>query len=179
MCDTLGSHTGANIADQLFDVLKDFQISSNQISYFTADNATNNDKALAVLIEHVDFDLIASRLRCTGHIFNLVYTAILFGVLDKEDLEDAQIDYSQDDSTSGTQAVADLEAILQYSSEEAQYKAMQRRGPIRKLHNLVTNIKASSARRALFESKQMEVTDESSETSHTRILRLVINRGIR
>jgi hypothetical protein len=56
---------------------------------------------------------------------------------------------------------------------------MQRRGPIGKLHNLVTNIKASSAHRALFESKQMEVTDESGETSHTRILRLVTNRGIR
>jgi hypothetical protein len=112
MCDMLGSYTGANIADQLFDVLKDFQISGNQISYFAADNATNNDKVLAVLIERVDFDLIALRLRCAGYIFNLVYIAILFGVLDKEDLEDAQIDYSQDDSTSGTQAVADLEAIL-------------------------------------------------------------------
>jgi hypothetical protein len=91
--DTLGSHTGANIADQLFEVLKDFQISGNQISYFTADNATNNDKTLAVLIERVDFDPIASRLRCTSHILNLICMAILFGVLDKEDLEDAQIDY--------------------------------------------------------------------------------------
>jgi hypothetical protein len=94
MCDTLGSHTGANMADQLFDVLKDFQISGNQIAYFAADNATNNDKALAVLAERVDFDPIASRLRCAGHIFNLVCIAILFGVPDKEDLEDAQIDYS-------------------------------------------------------------------------------------
>jgi hypothetical protein len=89
MCDTLGSHTGANIVDQLFDVLKDFQISSNQISYFAADNTINNDKALAVLIERVDFDLIALRLRYAGHIFNLVCTAILFGVLHKEDLKDA------------------------------------------------------------------------------------------
>jgi hypothetical protein len=56
---------------------------------------------------------------------------------------------------------------------------MQRRGPIRKLHNLVTNIKASSARRALFESKQTEVADESGEASHMRILRLVTNGGIR
>jgi hypothetical protein len=56
---------------------------------------------------------------------------------------------------------------------------MQHRGPIRKLYNLVTNIKASSTRRALFESKQTEVTDESGETSHTRILQLVTNRGIR
>jgi hypothetical protein len=77
------------MADQLFDVLKDFQISGNQIAYFVADNATNNDKALAVLVERVDFDPIASRLRYAGHIFNLVCIAILFGVLDKEDLEDA------------------------------------------------------------------------------------------
>jgi len=46
MRDTLGSHTGANIADQLFDVLKDYQISRSQIAFFVADNATNNDKAL-------------------------------------------------------------------------------------------------------------------------------------
>jgi hypothetical protein len=56
---------------------------------------------------------------------------------------------------------------------------MQRRGPIRKLHNLVTNIKASSIRRTLFESKQTEVTDEHGETSHSKILRLVTNGGIR
>jgi hypothetical protein len=114
-----------------------------------------------------------------SHIFNLVYTAILFGVPNKEDLEDTQIDYSQDNSTSGTQAVADLDAILQHGSKEAQHKAMQRRGPIRKLHNLVTNIKASSARRILFESKQTEVADEHSETSHSKILRLVTNGSIR
>jgi hypothetical protein len=56
---------------------------------------------------------------------------------------------------------------------------MQRRGPIRKLHNLVTNIKASSARRILFESKQTEVADEHSETSHSKILLLVTNGSIR
>jgi hypothetical protein len=46
LCDTLGSHTSANITDYLFDVLKNYQISGNQIAYFIADNATNNDKAL-------------------------------------------------------------------------------------------------------------------------------------
>jgi hypothetical protein len=56
---------------------------------------------------------------------------------------------------------------------------MQYRGPIRKLYNLVTNIKASSVYRALFESKQTEVANKSGETSYTRILRLVTNRGIR
>ena len=49
MRDTLGSHIGANIADHLFDVLKDYQISGNQIAYFAADNAANSDKALKLL----------------------------------------------------------------------------------------------------------------------------------
>jgi hypothetical protein len=51
--DTLGSHTSENIADHLFDVLKDYQISSSQIAFFAADNATNNDKALKLLSDHV------------------------------------------------------------------------------------------------------------------------------
>jgi hypothetical protein len=94
MRDTLSSHTRANIADHLFDVLKEYQISGNQIAYFAANNATNNDTALTALSERVAIDPVASRLRCTGHIFNLVCTAILFGVPDKEAFADSQIDFS-------------------------------------------------------------------------------------
>jgi hypothetical protein len=86
--DTLGSHTSENIADHLFDVLKDYQISSSQIAFFAADNATNNDKALKLLSDRVTLNLVTSRIRCAGHIFNLVCSAILFGV-DAEALEDA------------------------------------------------------------------------------------------
>ena len=103
MRDTLGSHTGNNITDQLFDVLRDYQISGNQIAYFAADNATNNDLALAALSERVNIDPIKTRLRCAGHIFNLVCTAILFGAPDEESLNDAQYDFSQSDEvTSAT-----------------------------------------------------------------------------
>lgn len=181
MCDSLGSHTGANIADNLFNVLKDYQIHGRQIAYFAADNASNNDTALAALAERVDIDPIASRLRCAGHIFNLVCTAILFGVPDKEDLEDAQHDFSQsqgDDAMSGTQAIASFEAIIEHGSDEARHQAWRRRGPIGKLHNLVVNIKGSSSKKKLFESKQTELVDDD-ETSHTKILRLVTNGGIR
>jgi hypothetical protein len=94
MCNTLGSHTGANIADHLFDVLKEYQISGSQIAYFAVDNATNNDTALKHLSKRVTLDLVTSRLRCASHIYNLVCTAILFGV-DSEALEDAKHDFSQ------------------------------------------------------------------------------------
>jgi hypothetical protein len=50
--DTLGSHTGANMADHLLSVIQDFSI-SKQVTYFMADNTTNNDKALAVLSSYL------------------------------------------------------------------------------------------------------------------------------
>jgi hypothetical protein len=93
MRDTLGSHIGANIADHLFDVLKEYQISGNQIAYFAADNATNNDTALAALSERIAIDLVASRLRYASHIFNLVYTTILFSKPDKAALADSVLDF--------------------------------------------------------------------------------------
>jgi hypothetical protein len=93
MRDTLGSHIRANMADHLFDVLKEYQISSNQIAYFAANNATNNDIALTALLERMAIDLVALRLRCVGHIFNLICTAILFGKPDKAALADSVIDF--------------------------------------------------------------------------------------
>jgi hypothetical protein len=188
MRDTLGSHTGANIADHLFDVLKEYQISGNQIAYFAADNATNNDTALAALSERVAIDPVASRLRCAGHIFNLVCTAILFSKPDKAALADSVLDFSQgstqvDDSITSQKVkeVVDLEKVLQHGSEEEKYRAWQKHGPIGRLHNLVTHIKANNRRRTLFESKQAEANAESGdgETSHAKILRLVNNGGIR
>jgi hypothetical protein len=115
LSNTLGSHTGANIADQLFDVLKDYQISGNQIAYFAADNATNNDKALKVLSDRVTLDLVKSRHRCVGHIFNLVCTAILFGV-DSEALEDAEYDFSEPGNNS--QEVTEFNTTLANGSEQ-------------------------------------------------------------
>lgn len=178
--DTLGSHTGSNIADHLFDVLKHYQISGSQIAFFAADNATNNDKALQLLSERVTLEPVTSRLRCAGHMFNLVCTAILFGV-DVEALDDARHDFSQsqDDSTLGTQAVTSFESILSNGTEEQQHCAWQSKGPIGKLHNLVTHIKANNARIAVFESKQAEVISNGQKTSHKKILRLVNNGGIR
>jgi hypothetical protein len=174
MRDTLGSHTGANIADHLFDVLKDYQISGNQIAYFAADNATNNDKALQVLSKRVTLDPIKSRLRCAGHIFNLVCTAILFGV-NSAAIDDAQHDFSesQDDSE---QVLADLDNTSRNGSEEEQHRLWQKQGPIGKLHNLVTHVKASNSRIRLLESKQREATLVGEVE---KILRVVTNGGIR
>jgi hypothetical protein len=51
--DALGSHTGDNIAEQLIEVLRDYDI-CDRVIYFAADNATNNDKALRLLTRDLD-----------------------------------------------------------------------------------------------------------------------------
>lgn len=71
-----------------------------------------------------------------------------------------------------------LETTLKYGSKEQQHHAWLSKGPIGKLYNLVTHIKANNLRIAIFESKQSEVIADS-ETPHIKILRLVTNGGIR
>lgn len=85
--DTMGAQTGANIADHLVDVLSDFEIEGHEVADYAADNATNNDKALVALNAHVSVNPVTQRLRCVGHILNLVCNAILYGV-DEDALRD-------------------------------------------------------------------------------------------
>jgi hypothetical protein len=75
--------------------------------------------------------------------------------------------------------VTDFETTLQNSSEEDHHRTWQQKGPIGKLHNLVTHIKANNSRIAVFESKQAKAIAKGIETSHKKILRLVNNSGIR
>jgi hypothetical protein len=63
-------------------VLQDYKI-SKQVAYFIANNATNNDKALAVLsgyLPSIKLDPVKYRLRYSRYIYNLVYKVILYGV---------------------------------------------------------------------------------------------------
>ena len=66
--DSMGSHTGANIAEQLSEVLQDFDIASSQVAYYAADNASNNDTALVELNSYAAVNSVTQRLRCAGHI---------------------------------------------------------------------------------------------------------------
>jgi len=43
------------------------------------DNATNNDTAITAIIKEFDFNLIKRRLRCLGHIINIIARYLLYG----------------------------------------------------------------------------------------------------
>ena len=49
------------------------------MGYFTLDNAGNNDTAMEVIAGELGFDSTQRRVRCIGHIINLVVKALLFG----------------------------------------------------------------------------------------------------
>jgi hypothetical protein len=63
--------------------------------FFTAENASNNEKALELLATVIDIKPVQARLLCTAHIINLLSKANLYGVdfdcfeaLDDEDTDD-------------------------------------------------------------------------------------------
>jgi hypothetical protein len=71
-------HTGDNIADGVAAIITEFNI-SDKLGYFILDNALNNDTCIQALGEEFGFNWKQRRLRCAGHILNLVARSILYG----------------------------------------------------------------------------------------------------
>ena len=65
------------------EVIKDFHIQP-KIGYFMLDNATTNEKCVNLIVDRLFLPEQAHfnqfrRLRCIGHILNLVVKGLLFG----------------------------------------------------------------------------------------------------
>lgn len=75
----LEGHHGHEIADAVLPVIKTFEI-EDKLGAFQMDNASNNDTALSALAASIPgMNVKESRLRCFGHIVNLVVKAMLYG----------------------------------------------------------------------------------------------------
>jgi hypothetical protein len=148
----LEGHHGFEMAEVLNEVINNYSL-ENKISAFQTDNASNNDSALEALAISLPgaFDTKQSRLRCFGHIVNLVVKALLFGTA----------------STSLQQELSTVEA-----GEERAFKIWREQGAIGKLHNIVYYITRSDKRRRAFEAIQK--VDSSDLT-----LQLVRDIGVR
>ena len=138
-----GAHTGANQAAHFWQVATDFQI-TRKIGYFTLDNASNNDSALVEIASfllniNIVFDPIKRRLRCFGHVINLVVKAFLWGT-DVEAFQNEQAQYDGADSDK------ELEQVLEW----------RKRGPMGKLHNICVWICQTLQRRDVFEAKAQQ-----------------------
>lgn len=109
----------------------------NKLGAFQMDNATNNDTALRALAERWPINVQEQRLRCFGHIVNLVVKALLFG----EGLSKFQKDIAS-------------------ANDDEQYKLWRKQGAIGKLHNIVVYITRSHKRAQAFSAVQLEAADD-------------------
>ena len=63
----------------LYPLLQRFGITSDNLGYFVLDNTSNNDTILKELGKIMGFNPTKKRLRCIGHIINLIAESYLFG----------------------------------------------------------------------------------------------------
>ena len=134
-------HTGENVAVHILDIIASYQISS-KIGYFTLDNAKNNDTAIEAIGTELKFRGKGRRIRCFGHILNLVCKQLLFGhdadAFEEEISADSTIDASR-------------------------HEAWRRKGPIGKLHNLVVVIHRSDVLTQLLRNSQQLAFNRSED----------------
>ena len=129
--EVLGRHSGANIAETVEEIVHEYNIQS-RVGYFVTDNAGNNDTALDLISEELDFNAKHRRLRCMGHILNLVARSILFG---------SDPDALQMDTDKARQNIDEV-------------TLWRRHGPIGKLHNTVKYVFQSPQRLQRFHDIQ-------------------------
>jgi hypothetical protein len=171
--NTYGSHKGVEIHHHLLAVCREFKI-GNRLAFFMADNASNNDLALQLLQNDLNIDPHTDRLRCAGHIINLVCKAILFGT-DIDCIDEVLFStISEEHTTIEDAVVSQFERELRSRDELSVIKAWRKKGPVGKLHNLIVHIRATPLRREFFKQKQKEATADCK-----RLYSVVLNGGIR
>jgi hypothetical protein len=112
----------------ILPLLTRFGITSSNLGYFVLDNALNNDITLAELAKALNFDPKVKRLRCMGHIFNLIAERYLFG-----------------------QDVSLFKEAYKKASPFERRTLWRARNEVGKLHNLVGHVMALGKRTELFE----------------------------
>lgn len=157
-----GQHSGINIAAVVTNLIRTYNI-ADSLGYFMLDNAPANSVAIEELAKTFRFNAKHRRLRCAGHIINLVAKAMLIGT-----------SIQAFTNVSG-QEIEDAATELQNAHDErALIEQWRKKGPVGKLHNVVRHVRGSpQRRRQLFESLQRQ------EAEYETILRVVIDGGVR
>src|SRR6266480_5424890 len=124
--DIKGVKASDMIAGIIAKVIDDYEVGQN-LGAFMMDNAGDNDTILKELTTGFNIDVNFSRLRCLGHIINLVVKALLFG-----------------------KGVSKLERKLAGTLYKEAFRIWNNTGLIGKLHNICVYINNNEARLAMF-----------------------------
>lgn len=128
-----GEHTGENMAALLLEVFREYKI-GGRIGFFILDNASSNDTCVDLVLRKLYPEMNAKqrlrrRLRCLGHIINLIAQAFLLGKQSQETFEQLEIAYHRHD----------FDQIA---------KVWRKQGVLGRLHNIIRYIRMTPQRRA-------------------------------
>ncbi|KDN71161.1 hypothetical protein CSUB01_11684, partial [Colletotrichum sublineola] len=162
-----GNHSGVNLATTLEDTVRNWGLVS-RMGVVICDNATNNDTCLASFYPRINprmtsRDCKAHRMRCYGHILNLVTKSLLFG----SDFKTFE---------------AESEFYQTVHRDEEDLKLWRKTGPAGKLQNIVRFIRASPQQSERFKKVAKEVDGGSDYCLFTRSsseLQLILNNDTR
>jgi hypothetical protein len=163
----IGSHAGENIAYTIRNVVRDWGI-DGKLGVSICDNAASNDVCLRNLYTTLDAsitraDTEARRMRCFGHILNLVAQAFLYG-----------------DDAASFELQSEAYDMLERVEEDLEH--WRAKGPVGKLHNIVKFIRASPQRTEAFKAharEQEEVDTYKLAEESTTELEVIQNNATR
>jgi hypothetical protein len=152
-------HSGENIANQILEIIEEYDI-GDKVGYFTLDNAGNMDTSMQTLGKELGFDPKLRRVRCFGHIINLVVKAILFG---------HNADAFEQEHEQNTQLM------------QAEFDLWRKRGPVGKLHNWAVAVHQSDTLTYLLRRLQNDsfCTSDDPATQNRKPLDVVIDNTTR
>ena len=145
----IGSHSGENQAALFWEVAAEMGI-TRRLGYFTLDNASNNDTMLEAIADRlanlgIPFDPKKRRIRCLGHIINLVVKSFLFGE------NRASLEFPVGSGTP--------------EEEIQQLREWRKQGPLGKLYNCIRHILKTPQRRDRFADRCRLYTSHHSPLS--------------
>jgi hypothetical protein len=173
---TVASQSGEDQWETLRPVLETYGIET-KIGALVADNAGSNDVLCRTMakwfsLEHgIAWNAEHQRIRCQGHIINLIVQAFLFDskkqeekILESYDKEDQVIVSREEDEEvvrqpsqpvkgKGKTAKANAKASSQPDRVDRGQKIREMMGPLGKLHNTVVHIGASANRTTWFKAR--------------------------
>ncbi|KAF6525626.1 hypothetical protein HZS61_011421 [Fusarium oxysporum f. sp. conglutinans] len=162
----LGIHSGEILAETLFEIVQLWDI-RGQVGTVISDNVTTNDTCLSYFYRQLDpsirpADIKARRMRCYGHVLNLVARAFLFG----KDAESFELE-------------SDINGMR--GLQEQDLRHWRSKGPIGKLHNIVKFIRSSPQRSEYFKRIAHEQEDEGYHLCEesTAELEVILNNETR
>ncbi|KAF5701032.1 hypothetical protein FMUND_14071 [Fusarium mundagurra] len=163
----IGSHAGENIAYTIRNVVRNWGIDC-KLGVSICDNAASNVVCLRNLYTTLDAsitraDTEARRMRCFGHILNLVAQAFLYG-----------------DDAASFELQSEAYDMLERVEEDLEH--WRAKGPVGKLHNIVKFIRASPQRTEAFKAharEQEEVDTYKLAEESTAELEVIQNNATR